>query len=83
VNSWVGAQAVEKAGSTLPHIQRSVGYLTRGQVLMPASALLDEVAEEQVPPSSPPLPVYPSPFLTVAMHSLPAPGPDLTIPHPL
>ena len=28
INSWVEAQ--EKAGSTLPHFQRSVGYPTRG-----------------------------------------------------
>ena len=71
VNTWVMGQALEKARSTLPHFQQSVGYLTRGQALTPPVAISKEVADEQVPLLLP---------LAFTMHSLPAQDTDIVIP---
>ena len=68
VNSWVEAQAQEKARSTLPHFQRSVGYPTRGQVLMPVGAFIEEVPDrDPAHIRSLRLPAYPFPFLSFTL----------------
>ena len=66
VNSWVEAQAQEKAGSTLLHFQQSAGYLTRGKTLMPVGAFIEEVPDRD--PAhiwSLRLPAHPFSFLSI------------------
>ena len=68
INSWVEAQ--EKAGSTRPHFQQSVGYLTRGQALRPKNAFFEDAAGERIKNgSSLTLLTSPFPFLCFSLSS--------------
>jgi Integrase zinc binding domain len=81
VNSWLKGQALEKAKSTLPHFQQSIGYPTRGQVLMPANAILQGAIKDQdEQPSLQTAALLPL-FITFTLHPEPAAGAHVTIPH--
>ena len=74
VNSWIAAQALEKAGSMLPCFQQSVSYPTRGQVVTPESA----IDKEDIPLL--PLPAPPFLFLSFSLNSVPGDATCVDIP---
>ena len=70
VNSWVEAQELEEARSTLPIFQQSAGCPTGGAAPMPVKTLGEGIADEELGNgSSPPLLAFSFPFFSFSLCS--------------